>query len=64
MNAALLADLFPTKVDDNGVLVVMLEFTAVVLFVVGICIFFFARWSKKEKAKRLRDVNTAINLKD
>ena len=41
----------------------MLEFTAAVLFVVGIGIFLFARWSKREKDRRQRDVDTAINLR-
>ena len=59
----MLADLFPSTVDKGGVLVVMLEFTAAILTVVGIGIYFFARWSQKEKAKRERDVNTAINLR-
>lgn len=63
MNRELFAGIWPTTVDDNGVLVVMLEFTAAILVVVGIGIYFFARWSKKEKAKRDRDVNTALNLK-
>lgn len=59
----MLADLFPTTVDANGILIVMFEFTAVILAVVGTGVYFFARWSKKEKAKRERDVNTALNLR-
>ena len=59
----MLADLWPSTVDDNGLVIVMIEFTAAILFVVGTGIFFFAKWSKKEKAKRDRDVNTALNLR-
>jgi hypothetical protein len=54
---------FPQKVDDTGLLMVMLVFTGLILAVVGIGIGLFAYWSKKEKSKRQRDVNTAINLK-
>jgi hypothetical protein len=54
---------FPQKVDDQGLLLVMLVFTAIILAVVGIGIGLFAYWSKKEKAKRERDVNTAVNLR-
>jgi hypothetical protein len=57
------ADIWPSKIDENGVLMVMLMFTALILAVVGIGIFFFARWSKREKSKRERDVNTAESLK-
>lgn len=57
------ADLFPQTVDDAGLVQVMVMFTAAVLLVIGIAIAFFAKWSKKEKARRERDVNTAINLK-
>ncbi|MFI5384677.1 MAG: hypothetical protein ACHQ50_01015 [Fimbriimonadales bacterium] len=59
----MLADLFPTTIDERGVLLVMLVITAAVLLVVGIAIAFFARWSKREKARRKRDVNTAMNLR-
>jgi len=58
-----LADIWPSKIDENGVLVVMLEYTALILLVIGVAIYFFARWSKREKAKRERDVNTAASLK-
>ena len=58
------ADLFPTTIDENGVLQVMLVITAAVLLVVGAGIVLFARWSKKEKAKRERDINAARNLRD
>jgi hypothetical protein len=61
--ASLLADIWPAKVDDNGLLLVMLTFTGIVLAVVGIGIYCFAMWSKRDKAKRMRDVNTAANLK-
>ena len=57
------AGIFPTTVDEHGLLFVMFEFTSVILIVVGLGIFFFARWSKREKAKREREVNAAINLK-
>ena len=59
----LLAGIFPEKVDDQGLVVVMLVFTALILAVVGTGIWFFAMWSKKEKAKRPKDLNTAENLK-
>lgn len=59
----MLADIWPSKIDENGVLVVMLEYTALILLVIGVAIYFFARWSKREKAKRERDVNTAASLK-
>jgi hypothetical protein len=59
----MLADLFPSTIDENGILFVMITFTAVILLVVGLGIWFFARWSKKEKGRREREVNTAVNLK-
>ena len=59
----MLADLFPTTVDQGGILFVMLEFTTIILLVVGIAIFFFARWSKKEKSRRNQDINTTLNLR-
>jgi type IV secretory pathway TrbD component len=59
----LLADLWPSTIDEHGIFVVMIEYTALILFVIGVAIWFFARWSKREKAKRERDVNTAINLR-
>lgn len=61
---SLLAGIFPEKVDENGLLIVMLVFTTLILAVVGTGIWFFAMWSKKEKSKRPRDVNTAENLKN
>jgi hypothetical protein len=48
------ADLWPSTLDEDGVLGVMLLFTALILAVVGVGIFFFARWSKREKMKRER----------
>jgi hypothetical protein len=59
----MLADLFPSTIDENGILFVMITFTAVILLVVGLGIWFFARWSKKEKGRREKDVNAALNLK-
>jgi len=58
-----LADLFPTTVSEHGLLIVMAEFTGVILFVVATGAFFFALWSKREKARRERDINTAMNLR-
>jgi hypothetical protein len=57
------ADLWPSTLDEGGVLGVMLLFTALILAVVGVGIFFFARWSKREKMKREREANTATNLR-
>gem|GEM_PF-6715952 len=57
------ADLFPSTVSEQGLILVMAEFTGAILLVVGTGIFLFARWSKREKARREREINTAINLK-
>jgi hypothetical protein len=57
------ADIFPSTIDENGIVVVMIAFTAALLLVVGAGIWFFAKWSVKEKNRREKDVNTALNLK-
>ena len=59
----MLADLFPSRVTEGGLILVMAEFTGVIVFVVTVGAFFFARWSKRERARRERDINTALNLK-
>lgn len=55
----MLASLFPTTIDQGGLVVVMIEFTAAILLVVGIGAGLFAYWSKREKEKRAKDVEAA-----
>ena len=59
----MLADIWPSTVDEHGLLMVMLVFTALVLLVVVIGIYFFARWSKKEKDRRAGQVEKALREK-
>ena len=59
----MLADIFPSTIDEHGIFVVMVWITAAILTVIGIGIWFFARWSRREKGRREQDVNTALNLK-
>lgn len=59
-----LADLLPGDIDNEGVIRTMVLVTAAVLFVVGVSIWFFARWSIREKRKREREIGVAVEFGD